>query len=65
MSTQEQFYEDLKNIRNGYQQLYNHNKYLFFIDRYKDHIDHLYEVISKYYDVDYDKFSKLVYLTSM
>ena len=65
MSTEEQFQLELQDIRNGYYQLQKHNQYFYFLEQYKEHINHLYHIIIQYYDIDYKDFQKLCYLTSI
>jgi hypothetical protein len=65
MSTEEEFQKELQDIRNGYYELYKHNQFNYFVSQYKEHIDHLYDLLKQYYQVDYNQFVKLCYLTSI
>lgn len=62
--SEDNFYQELQDIRNGYHQLYKNNKYINFIEQYQEDIIILYNMLSKYYYVDYNQFLKFIYLSS-
>ena len=58
------FQNELQNIREYHFQKNKENLYHLWSFKYKEHLEYLYTVFSKYYFLDYHQFMALVYDTS-
>ena len=63
MNTPE-FYTKLNNIAQKHHNLTVAKKYTYWQEYYEEDLQELYNIVSKYYYIDYNIFQKMVYETS-